>query len=383
MVGIEGVGEAVTGGMIARAVEPEAGEATGQTEGRCLNCGTELVGPHCHCCGQKGQVHRTLTAWWHDFLHGVLHLDGKLWHTLPLLAWRPGELTRRYVEGERARFVSPLALFLFSVFLMFAVFSTVGGPAFTKDQRAAAEAARDVEAEQKALAKKVEELEARRAQAVREKKSTRALDVTIAASKAEIQALEAVKPDEGNVSTEAEPEAAGNAQADAETGPRGRITVRGKPVAEVEDVDLGWFEQAYRRAKDNPQLLLYKLQNNAYKFSWALIPISVPFLWLLFLHRRRYRQYKAYDHTVFVTYSIAFMTLMIVFFSLVRAVGVPNDIAVIAITLIPPVHMYRQLRGAYRLSWISALWRTFFLLNFAFIAATLFFLSLLAIGVLA
>ena len=26
--GIEGVGEAITGGMIARAVEPEAGEAT-------------------------------------------------------------------------------------------------------------------------------------------------------------------------------------------------------------------------------------------------------------------------------------------------------------------------------------------------------------------
>ena len=40
-----------------------------------------------------------------------------------MLAWRPGELTRRYIDGERARFVSPIALFLFSVFLMFAVLS--------------------------------------------------------------------------------------------------------------------------------------------------------------------------------------------------------------------------------------------------------------------
>jgi hypothetical protein len=40
----------------------------------------------------------------------------------------PGQLTRRYIEGERARFVSPVALFLFSVFLMFAVFSSIGGP---------------------------------------------------------------------------------------------------------------------------------------------------------------------------------------------------------------------------------------------------------------
>ena len=51
-----------------------------------------------------------LTALWHDLAHGVLHLDGKIWRTLPLLAWRPGELTRRYIEGERARFVSPMAL---------------------------------------------------------------------------------------------------------------------------------------------------------------------------------------------------------------------------------------------------------------------------------
>ena len=31
--GFEGVGEAVTGGLLARAVEPEAGEGTGEGEG--------------------------------------------------------------------------------------------------------------------------------------------------------------------------------------------------------------------------------------------------------------------------------------------------------------------------------------------------------------
>lgn len=62
----------------------------------------------------------------HDLLHGALHFEGKLWRTLPMLGFRPGELTRRYIEGERARFVSPMALFLFSVFLMFAVFQLMG-----------------------------------------------------------------------------------------------------------------------------------------------------------------------------------------------------------------------------------------------------------------
>ena len=71
------------------------------------------------------------SAFFHDFLHGVLHFDGKLWRTLPLLAWKPGALTRRYIDGQRASFISPMALFLFSVFLMFAVLNSVGSAPFS------------------------------------------------------------------------------------------------------------------------------------------------------------------------------------------------------------------------------------------------------------
>ena len=62
-------------------------------------------------------------------ISGALNFEGKIFKTLPLLAWRPGNLTRRYIDGERARFVSPLALFLFSVFLLFATFQLAGGSA--------------------------------------------------------------------------------------------------------------------------------------------------------------------------------------------------------------------------------------------------------------
>lgn len=122
---IEAVGEFATGALIGRTVEPLAGEGHGHP-GMCLNCGTALVGPHCHRCGQSGHVHRSLGAIGHEILHGVAHFEGKLWRTLPMLAWRPGELTRRYIHGERARFVSPMAIFLFSIFAMFAAFSMAG-----------------------------------------------------------------------------------------------------------------------------------------------------------------------------------------------------------------------------------------------------------------
>ena len=54
------------------------------------------------------------------------NFEGKIWRTLPMLAWRPGEMTRRYIAGERARFISPVALYLFTVFAMFAVLNFTG-----------------------------------------------------------------------------------------------------------------------------------------------------------------------------------------------------------------------------------------------------------------
>src|SRR3546814_11238976 len=100
----------------------------------------------------------------------------------------------------------------------------------------------------------------------------------------------------------------------------------------------GWsvFDTVIGNFGKNPSLMAYKIQTNAYKFSWALIPISVPFLWLLFLHRRRYREYRAYDHTVFVTYSIAFMSLVLIPLSLLRPLVIDGSLVPLATLLNPP-----------------------------------------------
>jgi hypothetical protein len=345
MAGLEAIGEAVTGGLAARAVEPKAGEGGRHgDEAACLNCGTALVGEFCHACGQKGHVHRTISAWWHDFLHGVLHLDGKFWRTMPMLAFRPGILTRRYAEGQRATFISPMALFLFSVFLMFAVFSAVGG--FDTG------VARGFEQEIATADADIARLEARRTTRQAEGRDTAQLDARIARLRSERESLA-----------------------------QGEQMVReGEFIGDI-DTGIPALDSAFRKAKANPALLIYKLQANAYKFSWALIPISVPFVWLLFLHRRRYRAFHGYDHVVFVTYSIAFMSLLMIALVALNAAGVSGTVTGLAFTFIPPLHIYKQLRGAYALSRFSALWRTMLLLAFASLALTLFVLLLLTIGV--
>ena len=343
----EAIGDAVTGGVIGRVVEPKAGEpgSDGHTHERsCLNCGTLLTGDFCHACGQQAHVHRTLSAFFHDLLHGVLHFEGKIWRTLPLLAWKPGDLTRSYIDGQRARFVSPIALFLFSVFLMFAVASATGGTwnfgNANANPQVMAEVTKGAEAE-------LASFRQQRDAAIRERRSTRALDISIAAKVREIEVLQSVRGG----------------------------SVANSPAFET-SLDLpSWLRDPIKQAQANPELLFYKLKTNAYKFSWALIPLSVPFLWLLFPFSRRFR---LYDHTVFVTYSISFMTMLVVLAVLSGALGL--DLLVNLLFFVPPIHMYRQLKGTYGLSRRSALLRTVLLVIFAMLALSLFGVALFGMG---
>jgi hypothetical protein len=341
---LEGIGEAVTGGLIARAVEPQAGEAgaDGHThETSCLNCATPLTGPYCPTCGQKAHVHRSLRGFFGDFVQGLFNFEGKIWCTLPMLAWRPGELTRRYISGERARFISPVALYLFSVFLMFAVLNfgdgTSGAP---KSIRSGIETA---QTEQRGeLAK----LEAERTEAVAARQDTAAIDRRIAGKKDDMAELERVK-----------------------NGPIVQADLGDREEAPA------WVKGLIKRGQDNPEKLANGIQDAASRYSWMLIPISVPFLWLLFPLRRRYH---LYDHAVFVTYSLSFMMILVIVGGLFIAIGADGLAALLF--LIPPIHMYRQLKQAYGLSRASALVRTAALLTFAFIAVGLYFAMAAAIG---
>jgi hypothetical protein len=337
---LEAVADAVTGAVLGRAVEPGAGEADGHThEKNCLNCGAELTGPFCHQCGQHAHVHRTLSAFFHDFLHGVLHFEGKIWRTLPLLAWKPGELTRRYIDGQRASFVSPIALFLFCVFLTFAV---IGLTSSAIDMAGiSADAQKELVKDQR----KLTVLEAQRATLAKAGQPTAKIDRKIADVKGEMAALQAVK--EGKI--------------DAAT-------------FKIQNEFLGGIDEGLGEAAKNPELLFYKIKTNAYKFSWALIPISVPFVWLLFPFSRRFRWY---DHTVFVTYSLCFILLLLSVGSIIALVS--QSVASIA-WFVPPIHMYRQLRGAYGVSRWGAIWRTSMLTVFAFMAIGLFASLLVGMG---
>ena len=351
----DAAGELVMGGMLGRAVEPHAGEAHGHGHGTiCLNCGTALIGPHCHECGQSGHVHRSLGAIGHELLHGVAHFEGKMWRTLPLLAWRPGDLTRRYIAGERARFVSPMAMFLFSIFTMFAIFQILG---ISTPTDLDTNSVKPTVALQHSITK---------AEATRAKKA------------AKLAKLDAGDPDRADLTADI-------AKADRDiAGYKSALTqipVMRDDGDEIKEVHTGWhtLDHGIEKWRNNPALMLYKLQSSIYKFSWLLIPLSLPFVWLLFFWKR---QYKLYDHAVFVTYSIAAMSLLFIVITLGSAVRVPTNVLGTLAFVVPPVHMCRQLKQAYQIRWWSAILRTGVLLWFITIIASLFLLILALLGIM-
>ena len=141
------------------------------------------------------------------------------------------------------------------------------------------------------------------------------------------------------------------------------------------------FKDGMKKADKNPTLLLYKLQSNGYKFAWLLIPLSLPFVWLVTIGAGgSLRPHRFYDHAVFTTYSIAFMSLLFLTCALLAQLGWES--AWIAMGIIPPLHLYKHLRHSYALSRLSAVIRLCLMFVCIGIVATLFLLILLVLGVL-
>ena len=88
--------------------------------GNCLNCGTELKGPFCYFCGQPDRnFMRFFPVLLRDLMEDLLDLDSRFIRTMKPLLFKPGRLTRDYMEGRRFRYAPPMRLYIFSSIVFF------------------------------------------------------------------------------------------------------------------------------------------------------------------------------------------------------------------------------------------------------------------------
>jgi Protein of unknown function (DUF3667) len=403
MVGeIEAAGAAITAGLAGSVIDGKDPAHAGDGYGACANCGALLDGNFCANCGQPSHIHRSLLHMVEELLHGMFHFDTRAWRMAPYILFRPGTLTRSYVRGKRASYVSPLAMYLLAIFAMFFVFSLIGGSkvgVMTPHRRLEA-AEKLADAEAKNLARheaKVKRLLEAAVSASAEKKAGADADAreaqkdlaeTQAAFDSARKALEDRKADDA-VATSPDASTVKPALAPAPvTPPAAKVdggafaardgetvydAIRREAKEGQINVNTGWayLDHQIEEKAANPELFVYQLQNTAYKYSFLLVPISLPFLWLMFAWKRGL---TLFDHAVFILYSLSFVSLLMIILSLLsRAPGLPGWVWPLLVLGIP-IHNYFQLKGAYALGWFSALWRTV-LLQFVSLTCLIVFLS--------
>ncbi|MBP6690547.1 MAG: DUF3667 domain-containing protein [Hyphomonadaceae bacterium] len=423
---LEAAGALATAGVVGAAIEGREGGAPGS--GNCPNCDAPISGRFCSNCGQHAHPNRKLTGVMGEFLYGLWNFDTKAWRTIPMLIVRPGTLTRNYVYGKRARYLAPLTMFLFAIFVMFFALSTIKAPTNTRDNDVAVsqedltEARNDLTQAQTELANarahpdpdqpaglevRLAEQAVRLAEAQVARMERRVAQAQVreherAARQAAANAGAPIQIDIGDETPTAPPASAETARTTTTTPTTPTATTTPTtpttPSTNSDDGVETWqdgvrelgqsddfvvfgganeeLNQRIRSKFANPDLALYQIQDAASKFSFLLAPLSLPFIALLFLWKRGT---TLYDHMAYALYALAFAAIL---FSTVVLLGEIPLISWAAawLLLALPVHMWFHLKGAYALGWWSATWRTFFMLNFALIVACVFLVTVVVLG---
>ena len=91
----------------------------------CKNCNSKFEGNFCQNCGEKAIKDEdfALMKIFSQALYSFTHLDSKLFKTLKLLLFYPGELSKLNIEGIRIPYMKPFQIFIILNIIFFFIFS--------------------------------------------------------------------------------------------------------------------------------------------------------------------------------------------------------------------------------------------------------------------
>jgi len=104
----------------------EATSAANAASALCENCGRPRADRFCSQCGQNDRTYsRSLFPVLGELVRESFEFDGRLAQTLRLLFLKPGSLSTEFARNRRARYMTPVRLYLFSSVVFFLTMSLV------------------------------------------------------------------------------------------------------------------------------------------------------------------------------------------------------------------------------------------------------------------
>ena len=294
----------------------------------CLNCGAQLRGQYCGTCGQRARS-RLISLWEliSEAFGDLFEIDSRLWQTLIPLIMRPGQLTRDYLRGRRARYMPPFRsyLVLSLIFFLVAFFDPREelGLLFESESQSETETPTDTEAHQEAILKELAEE-----------------GIIVGSGDAEADE----ESDEFNIHFDSDGESGVECDFDE---------------SDLEDIP-GWLARRLtpERMKhiceqtklDDGRQIIENLVDNIPAALIVLLPLMALVLKALYPLSRRYYV----EHLLFFVHFHAFcfliLTLQILFARLAELLHVPETISVVTIvvaSLYIPVHLFISMRRVY------------------------------------
>jgi hypothetical protein len=83
------------------------------SEAHCPGCGAAVMGRYCVECGEHTEPHDySMKHFAEEVLESTVHVDGRVFASFRSLLTRPGQLTRRFLSGQRKTLMGPVQMFV-------------------------------------------------------------------------------------------------------------------------------------------------------------------------------------------------------------------------------------------------------------------------------
>ena len=380
-------------------IKPTSRKAMRYRGVECLNCKhpLELSDRFCAYCGQINTTKRlTLKDFANEFILSVFTYDSKFRYTVKDLLFKPGTITRNYVDGKRLKYANPFRFFLSAsifYFILLALFGLFEDPQATNQDNKASiinGGKEDVANIQKSIEEidfgNIENYNETQADSleneIQEKINAGILSITTKKAKQKDEEEKEFKfiPEDSLTTTyggsgnylniqvhKAQYFYKFNKHTDI-TNSRTALDSLGYPQTKT---NLFIYNKTndIQRVIDNPVKFIKHLLSKTPFFLFFMAPFVALFFWLIYSKKK----FNYMEHLVFIfhIFSWVFVVLIICLLPDLLLPG-DNTLAAILLILVGPFYFYKALRNFYKQKRRWTLIK-FVFLNIVFYISTLFF----------